>query len=256
MNIKIHFFISCVKVKHDYIFEHLFITFLFVLCLVTIFPLSAQGQEVFLHDDFNDLKNWEPLYFPKIKKHSLYSIEKNGAESYLKAESHASGSAMVMKKEFHVFEFPKVRWRWKIDNIYNKGNALEKSGDDYPIRVYIFFKYDPEKASFGEKIKYGLAKTFYGEYTPYSSLNYIWESRKHEKNIVTSTYAQESQMIILQAGEENVGKWMAQEVNIIKDYHNAFGEDPPAVASIAIMNDSDDTGESSVSYFDYIEVYR
>lgn len=231
-------------------------TVLLVLCLVTVFPLSGQCGEVFLHDDFNNFENWKPLYFPKIKKHSIYSIEKNGAESYLRAESHASASAMVLKKEFNVFEYPKVRWRWKVNNIYKKGNSLEKSGDDYPIRVYIFFKYDPEKASFGEKVKYGLAKTFYGEYPPHSSLNYIWESRIQDKNIVASPYAEESMMIILQAGEENVGKWVEQEVNIIEDYHTAFGEDPPSVASIAIMNDSDDTGETSVSYFDYIEIYR
>ncbi len=241
--------------KHAYIFGQLIITVLFALCL-TVSPLSAQGEEVSLHDDFNDLENWKPLYFPKIKKHSIYSIEKIGDESYLKAESHASASAIVLKKEFNVFEYPKVRWRWKIDNIYEKGNAEEKSGDDYPLRIYILFKYDPEKASIGEKIKYELAKTFYGEYPPYRSLNYIWESRKHEKNIFVNPYAQEVRMIILQAGEENVGKWMVQEIKIIDDYHKAFGEDPPAVASVAIMNDSDDTAESSVSYFDYIEIYR
>ena len=235
---------------------HLITAVLCALCLVAVFPLSVLSEEVFLHDDFNDLENWKPLYFPKIKKHSLYYIEKNGAESYLKAESHASASARVLKKEFNVFEYPKVRWRWKTDNIYEKGNAEEKSGDDYPLRLYVLFKYDPEEASIGEKIKYELAKTFYGEYPPYRSLNYIWESRKHEKNIVASPYAQESMMIILQAGEENVGKWMVQEINIVDDYHKAFGEDPRAVAIVAIMNDSDDTAESSVSYFDYIEIYR
>ena len=63
-------------------------------------------------------------------------------------------------------------------------------------------------------------------------------------------------MIVLEAGKENVGRWMDEEVNIIEDYHKAFGEDPPPAASIAIMNDSDDTGESSTSYIDYIQVYR
>ena len=256
MNIKIQFPISCIKVKHAYRSGHLIITVLFVLCLVTAFPESVQGEEAFLHDDFNNLENWKPLYFPKIKRHSLYSIEKNGAESYLRAESHASASAMALKKEFNVFEYPKVRWRWKINNIYKKGNSLEKSGDDYPIRVYIFFKYEPEKASFGERIKYRLAKTFYGKYPPYSSLNYIWESRKQESNMVMSPYARESMMIILEAGEDNVGKWIEEEINIVDDYHKAFGKDPPSTASIAFMNDSDDTGESSVSYFDYIEIYR
>jgi hypothetical protein len=63
-------------------------------------------------------------------------------------------------------------------------------------------------------------------------------------------------MIILQTGNNRAGRWIEEEVNIVEDYHRAFGEDPPSVASLAIMNDSDDTGESAVSYIDYIEVYR
>ena len=37
---------------------------------------------------------------------------------------------------------------------------------------------------------------------------------------------------------------------------NAFGCKPPEKAGIAMMNDSDNTGEQSVSYLDYIEGYR
>jgi len=50
--------------------------------------------------------------------------------------------------------------------------------------------------------------------------------------------------------------WVDEEVNILDDYNKAFGKSPPSTASIAIMNDSDNTGEDSVSYIDFIEVYR
>jgi len=39
-------------------------------------------------------------------------------------------------------------------------------------------------------------------------------------------------------------------------HKDAFGEDSPSQASIAIMNDSDNTGEGSVSYIDYIEIHK
>ncbi|MEK7842337.1 MAG: DUF3047 domain-containing protein, partial [Deltaproteobacteria bacterium] len=61
---------------------------------------------------------------------------------------------------------------------------------------------------------------------------------------------------LLQQGSVNVGKWETEEVNIIDDYKSAFGEAPPPVATIAIMNDSDNTGEKAISYVDYIEVYK
>jgi len=227
-----------------------------LLILLSGLNLSADGDRVFLHEDFTDLQNWKPLFFPKIKRHTEYTIERNGDNSYLRAESNASASGLILKEEFNVFEYPKLKWRWKISNVYLKGNAEERSGDDYPIRIYVIFKYDPDQASFAQRIRYGLAKTIYGQYPPQSSLTYIWESKAHDKRIITSPFAQEAKMIILEAGRDNAGKWLQEEVNIVKDYRKAFGNMPPSIASLAIMNDSDNTGEKSVSYVDFIEVSK
>ena len=224
-----------------------------------IVPLSrvySAGEAIFFRDDFNTLDNWKPLTFPKIKVHTKYTIEKEGDNSYLKAVSDASASGIVFQREFDVYTFPKVRWSWKVSNVFAKGDAEKKSGDDYPLRIYVIFKYDPEKASFLQRIKYGLVKQIYGEYPPRSSLNYIWANKHHKEQIITNTYASEAKMILLEEGAGNAGKWIEEKVNIIDDYRKAFGEDPPVVASLAIMSDSDNTGEKAVSYVDYIEVYR
>ena len=231
----------------------LIITIIALALLVS--PAYSEDETILLREDFNDLENWEPLNFNKIEEHSVYTIvEEDGA--YLKAESNASASGIVHRREFNVYGHPKVRWRWKVSNVYQKGDAQKKSGDDYPIRIYIMFKYDPDTASFGKMLKYGLAKKLYGKYPPYSSLNYIWANRKHEKQVIENSYASEAMMILLQSGKENVGQWIEQEVDVLEDYRKAFGQYPPEVASLAVMNDSDNTKESSVSYLDYIEVYR
>jgi hypothetical protein len=229
-----------------------------IVAFVAIVSISVSAQEntILLRDDFISLKNWKPLNFPSIKRHSKYSIIHEGKNSYLKAESNASASGISFKKEFHVFDYPKIRWRWKISNTYAKGNAKVKAGDDYPIRIYITFKYDPKKASFGKRVRYDIVKSIHGEYPPDSSLNYIWANRQHEDSVLVSAYADESMMIILESGAELAETWVNEEVNIIEDYRKAFGSDPPSVASLAIMNDSDNTGESAVSYIDYIEIYR
>ena len=114
--------------------------FLIFLLLFIAAPASAVDNGIFFCENFNDLSSWKPMEFPKIAKHSVYSIEKHGDESYLKAESSASASAIVMDKTFNVFDYPRVKWRWKIDNTYKKGNAEEKSGDDYPIRIFVMFQ--------------------------------------------------------------------------------------------------------------------
>jgi hypothetical protein len=235
---------------------HLKITILTAMMIVSSIASYAQEKGVFLREDFNTLENWKPLLFEKIKEHTEYSINNEGHESYLIADSSASASGIVFKKEFEVFDYPKIRWRWKVSNVYKKGNAKVKAGDDYPIRVYVIFKYNPETASFGQRVKYGLAKKIYGEYPPHSSVNYIWSNINHEERIIENPYASAAKMIILQTGADMAGKWIGEEVNVIEDYQKAFGEDPPSTASLAIMNDSDNTGESAVSYIDYIEIFR
>lgn len=234
----------------------MFFVFTFLFVNLSFLPAYCQEKEVFAREDFNNLQNWRPLTFPKIKKHSMYTVIKEQNESFLKAESNASASGIIFKKEFGVSDYPKVRWKWKVENVYKKGNAEEKSGDDYPLRIYIIFKYEPEKASFGQRLKYGLAKKIYGEYPPHSSLNYIWANRKQREKIITNPFVDEAKMIVMEAGEEKIGEWVTEEADIIQDFKKAFGVSPPAIASLAIMNDSDNTGESSVSYVDFIEIYK
>ncbi|MBI5634811.1 MAG: DUF3047 domain-containing protein [Nitrospirae bacterium] len=230
-----------------------------VVILLSIFYIaaaSAETRSIFLREDFNNLENWRPLLFPRIKQHSTYSIEEDGSDHVLKAASNASASGIIYKKEFNVYDYPKVRWRWKISNVYAKGDELSKSGDDYPLRIYIIFRFDPDTASLGRKIKYGLARKIYGEYPPHSSLNYIWANKRHAERIITNAYADDAKMVLLETGPEKAGRWVDEEIDILDDYQKAFGTKPPAVAGIAIMNDSDNTGERSESFVDYIEVFR
>ena len=230
---------------------------IFLLCIIIFSPLIRySGEHIFLGEEFNDLSNWNPLNFPKIKRHTIYTIESNGEERYLKAESDASASGIIYKKEFNVYESPKIKWRWRVENIYKKGDVKTKEGDDYPIRVYVAFKYDPAKATFSEKLKYNAARLLYGEYPPYSAISYIWSSKEYPEKVFTSRYTDRAKMVLLEQGSANIGKWKTEEVNIIDDYKAAFGENPPSVATIAIMNDSDNTGEKGISYVDYIEVYK
>ncbi len=229
-----------------------------ILLFVALFlpSLASAQSSVLLREEFRDLTEWRPVTFPKIKEHTQYSIEDQGRETVLRAESRASASAIVYRKLFDVYEYPKLRWKWKVMNVYEKGNAGTREGDDYPLRIYVLFKYDPDRAGFYDSIKYGLAKMIYGEYPPHSALNYIWANREDETGIITSTYASNSKMIVLQKGKKNLGRWIVEERNILDDYRRAFGADPPAMATLGIMNDSDNTKEASVSYMGFIEVYR
>ena len=225
-----------------------------LIALLALASSTLSAQEVLFRDDFENMDAWKPLVFPKIEKQSKYEIVKEGSNSLLRASTDSSASGLTYKKTFNIKKYPVVKWRWKIDKVFKKGDATTKKGDDYPIRVYIIFEYDPAKAGFGTRAKYGLAKKIYGEYPPHSSLNYIWANKKHDKKVIVSPYTSLSRMIPLRSGDAKAGEWMTETVDILKDYKKAFGKEPPETASLAIMCDSDNTGEKAQAHVDFIEV--
>jgi hypothetical protein len=233
-----------------------FCLFLGFLLLFGPNAIPEEGRSVLLREEFHSLDRWKPIYFPKIQNHTSYSIQSKGTDHWLRAESNASASALICNTTFDIFEYPKALWRWRVENIYRKANGESKSGDDYPIRIYFLFEYRPEGSGLLDRLKYGVARKLYGEYPPHSAVNYVWSSQDSAPQIITSPYTDRAKVIALQKGQRNVGQWQEEEVNVLSDYRRVFGSDPPRKATIGIMNDSDNTGEQSISWVSLIEIYR
>lgn len=228
--------------------------FLTTIMILIAPPLHAGMMEQGFREDFATLNHWKPLTFPKIPRHTVYRIEKEDSKNILAAEANASASGIIYTKSFNIFKTPIIKWNWKVSNIYQAGDEKKKSGDDYPLRIYIVFKYDPQKAGVFERAQYAAAKLIYGDYPPHSSLNYIWANKKYPEKILPNTYTAKAQMILLQKGPDRAGQWIDERVNALEDYRKAFGMDPPVEASIAIMSDADNTKEKATGYIEYIEV--
>jgi hypothetical protein len=217
-------------------------------------PVLAAGPLEVLAEDFDDLQSWKPLSFDKIDRQSTYSVGRFDGRQVLIASSNSSASGIVHSQPFNVFEYPIVSWTWRVDSVYDKGDASSKAGDDYPLRLYVLFEYDPDQAGLGEKITFGVLKTIYGEYPPQSSLNYIWANKVHDTEVIPNPFTDRARMIPVQSGKARLGQWISESRNMVEDYRKAFGEDPPDTARLAVMNDSDNTGESSTSYLDCLRV--
>lgn len=214
----------------------------------------VQGAEPCIQEDFNDLSHWEALSFKDIHRHSRYTIVRQGDDFVLRASSRNAASAIVHQREFNVYRFPILSWRWKVENLYAHADARTKSGDDYPIRLYVLFPYQEDAVSSWQKLKYNLARAWYGQYPPLACLNYVWTSRKYEVEVLHNAYTERARMLPLRMGRDHLGEWVREQRNIVEDYRRAFGEDPPQTGRLAIMNDSDNTGEQSVSYMDDIRL--
>jgi hypothetical protein len=192
---------------------------------------------------------WKPLTFKKIEKHTTYTLVKDDNILVIKAVAEASASGLTKEVKINPKEFPIIQWRWKVLNILKKGDVHRKDGDDYPARIYITFEYDPSKLSFFEKAKYKTIKLLYGQYPPLAAINYIWESKAPVGTMVPNPYTDRVMMFVVESSSAKLNQWVNEERNVYEDYKKAFGEEPPMISGVAIMTDTDNTGESATSYY-------
>jgi hypothetical protein len=103
-------------------------------------------------------------------------------------------------------------------------------------------------------LQYDLIKTLRGEYPPDSSLNYIWANRQPIGTVMANAYTDRAMMLVMESGSGKTDTWVTERVDALADYRRAFGHEPPAEATLGVMSDADDTGESATAWLDYIAV--
>jgi hypothetical protein len=198
-------------------------------------------------------EGWEPLEFPKIPQHTRYTLVEDNDQLVLRAESRAQASGLVFRLAVDPQELPRIRWRWRVENVLRGGDVTRKEGDDYAARLYILFESQPWRLPFARRLAYRAAQLLYGE-LPTQSLVYIWASHADRGRIYDNPYADVLKMVVVESGPELVGQWVEEERSIVEDYRRAFGQDPPAIRGIAVMMDTDNTREEAVAYFSDIRL--
>ncbi len=233
-----------------------------VLALGLTAPYSGYGDGEcralsFAPDNSTGLPHgWKPLTFPKISRHTTYKVGGEAGRFWVKAESDASASALVREVQIDPKVYPILRWRWKVENIIQKGDERKKEGDDYGARIYVNFHYDPKKASLWERTQYGVWYAIYGNYPPKGAINYIWANKLPRGKTVDNAYTSRAKMVAVESGPEKVGHWLSEERNIYQDYVSLFGEEPPMMIGVAIMTDTDNTQEKAVAYYGEVSFCR
>ena len=199
---------------------------------------------------------WEPLEFPKIDRHTNYRLVEEDGTQVIEASTDNSASGLIARLDLEPGESLMLTWRWKVSNVFDQGDARKKSGDDYPSRIYVAFEFEPQKASWFERAKRKTVATVFGEELPGNAINYIWANRLPQGETVANPYSEETMMIAVTSGNEQAGEWVTVERDLVADYRAAFGENPPPIRGVAIMSDSDNTGESATAWYGDLELGR
>ena len=191
---------------------------------------------------------WETLTLGK-KNATRYELVEDEGTVVVKATSRETASGLVKPVLIDPKTHPILTWRWKVSNVLEKGDVTRKKGDDYAARIYVTFEYDPSDLSLGDRIKYKALRLLGYDEIPLRALNYIWANRAPVGTITPNPYTDWVTMIAVQNGSGQTNTWQAERRNIYEDYKAAFGEEPGRITGIAVMTDTDNTGESAMAYY-------
>jgi hypothetical protein len=212
------------------------------LLVVGAFPQAAEGSLP---------PGWKPEIFKKGTKgkQTAYEVVRDGETTVLRAESVGTASGLEHEVSVDLKAYPILRWRWKVTNVVVSGDPRRKDTDDYAARVYVTFAFDPDKASFGERLRYRTIRAMSNK-IPFAAMAYIWASRTPVHTVIASPHMGGIlNLFAVENGDARVGQWVAEERNVYEDYRRAFGKEPPLVSGVAVMTDTDNTQERATAYY-------
>ncbi|MBF0171672.1 MAG: DUF3047 domain-containing protein [Nitrospinae bacterium] len=201
-----------------------------------------------LGDRDGDLpRGWKALTFSDIPRHTDYRLVEHEGRVAVKAFADASASALYFETDAD----PDARldWSWTVLAPVAGANVARKESDDAVARVYVLFAYDSEGADLWTRMKYAATRLIYGQYPPAATLTYIWSTRLPEGQVVASPYTGQARIVALRRGAPVAGGWVNESVRPGDDFRRIFHEEPPRIAGIGIMSDSDNTGGVATAWY-------
>ncbi|MBK5276106.1 MAG: DUF3047 domain-containing protein [Desulfuromonadales bacterium] len=210
---------------------------LFLLVLLMCSQADASDNELHLGKfSAGDLTGWKEQTIGLLKPKTTYNLIKENDRTVLVAHSIKSASGRIYTLNLDPKEYPTLKWSWKINHTIKKGDEKTKAGEDFAARVYVIF---PR-----------------GFFSKTRSICYVWANKLPKGEHVASPFTPNIITVAVDSGEEQAGRWISHERNIHDDYRKFFGEEPLRIGGVALMTDTDNTGESAFGYYGDISMVR
>jgi rSAM/selenodomain-associated transferase 2 len=195
---------------------------------------------------------WYLLAFHGVARQTRYAVSRDEEGWALHAQSDRAAAGVYRPLDLDPRVYTVITWRWKIERLLERLDPTRKAGDDYPARVYVAFRYEPEREGIWERTKFEFYRALYGEYPPGAVISYVWESRLPPETAYPSPYTARARTIVVRSGPAELGRWVEERRDVYQDYRRLFGAEPSRLAGVAVMTDTDDSGERAEAWYDAI----
>ena len=179
-----------------------------------------------------DIVGWQHELFSGETRYRLNSVD---GRMVMSAQSDASASGYYREISVDLTRTPILNWSWRAQQLVRPDDEKEKAGDDFTARIYVVRK---------------------GGWWFWNTrvINYVWSFQHARGDAWDSPVAGErARMLAVRDRDDNTQTWYHEKRNIVEDFRNQFGIDVDSIDAIAIMTDSDNTGQSAAA--DYGDIF-
>jgi hypothetical protein len=195
---------------------------------------------------------WKYASLPNKVPTKFNIIDLDGAR-VLKVQADESYGNLIHAIHATIGDKSTLSWRWRVDKLIENGDITQRSGDDSPAKICVFFAFDASKLSFGERTKLALAHTTTGQDVPTETLCYVWDNKVAIDTGLPNAFTSRIRMIVLESGVGKLGQWVPQRRDLAADYQRMFGDESggkiPEAVGVAVSADGDNTHGHSLAYF-------
>ncbi|PAU95671.1 hypothetical protein CK503_01000 [Aliifodinibius salipaludis] len=199
-----------------------------------------------LPGDWYDRDGNKLLYQHSIgeQKTYKYKIQNEGKNKFLRYKGtrakHISFPLINEEKEniydINLYETPILSWKVRAHKLPKGANEKSSDRNDSVASIYVVF--DMGRVALVKKVP--------------KSIRYTWSTTLPEGETGSKLFGNQ-QIIVVNSGEQDKGKWVTFERNLVEDYRRMFGDDPPKnPIAILILSDGDSTNSYVKADYDDI----
>ena len=204
--------------------------------------LTQESTDSVVIDDFEGFADgafpdgWKAWRGDDDIARSLYLIGEEDGNRYLRAKD--DGTSIIIRKKLDQWNPRKhqvLSWRWRARVLPEGGDERIGPKNDSAVALYVVL----------DQNFFRIPKT----------LKYVWSTTlpigtRHRRDGIGRP-----NVIVLESGEEKLGQWVTETVNVYDDFMLTFGKKPPKSAvGIGVLTDGNATNTLSEGDYDDIVV--
>jgi hypothetical protein len=187
-----------------------------------------------------DAGSWQPFEFP-FKRATRYSAVTLDGQAVIQADADNSVSLYRRVVLVQPDELGHLAFSWMVPQLITQADLSVQEREDAPVRLVLAFDGDFSKLPVKDRLLFDLFEGVIGESPPYATLMYVWDNHAPVGSVIVAARTSRIRKIVVDSGPTQTSVWRFHNRDIASDFRKAFGEEPGALTSVALMTDADNT---------------